>query len=134
MAEQKIKTEIKSGFAFHVHHDILFEWCSDYDERVEYIKHYKPKKEQRLRLRLFKMIPTERLPSELVKAWEVYDKAREAYVKAWEAYGKTGEAYDKALEAYGKAREAYDKDIQKLHKELCPNCPWDGETIFSDRR
>lgn len=20
--------------------------------------------------------------------------------------------------------------LEQLHKELCPNCPWDGETIF----
>ena len=82
------------------------------------------------------------------KAWEAYDKAWEAYVKAWEAYDKAREAYvkareagDKAWEAYDKAREAYNKtlndhkdEIDALHREECPNCPWDGETIFPEEK
>ena len=94
------------------------------------------------------------------KAWEAYDKAWEAYDKAGEAYCKAGDAYDKAREAYCKAGEAYDKareayimagkdydkawevyiktskacapQIEKLHKEEHPDCPWNGKTIFSE--
>jgi len=134
----------KTGFAFHCHHDTLFEYVTDYDERVRYIKEDKPEREQELRLKLFKIIPDDRLPTKLVKAWETcvkareaYDKAGTAYVKAWEAcdkaretYDKAGEAYDKAWEAYVKAWEAYKPEIEALHKELCPGCPWDGKTIF----
>ncbi len=109
----------KTGFAFHVHHDVLLEYCTDYEERVQYIKGNKPAREQALRLRLFKFIPIDRLPPELDKAWEAYDKAREACDKAWEAYDK--------------AREAYMPELIKLHEELCPNCPWDGKTIFSKK-
>ena len=116
------------GFYFHCHHDELFEWVYDYDERVNYIKKYKPIKEQELRLRLLKMIPEDRIPVGLVKAREAYGKAVEAYGKEWKAYGKAGEAYYKARVAYGKAWEAY--DWEKLHKELCPDCTWDGKTIF----
>ena len=130
----------KQGYAFHVHHDTLFEWCFDYDERVKYIKKNKPKHERELRLRLFKLIPKGRIPAKLYKAGEVYDKAQEAYYKAQEAYYKAQEAYYKAREAYYKAREAYDKagaalapEIEALHKELCPDCPWDGKTIFSKK-
>ena len=122
---------VKSGYAFHVHHDKLVEFCSDYDERVEYIKKDKPKAEQELRLRLFQIIPMNRLPQPLIKAREAYGKAREACNKAWEAYGKAREAYGKAWEACNKAREAcekalgaYDTEMIKLHQELCPNCPW----------
>jgi len=79
------------------------------------------------------------------KVWEAYDKAWEAYDKAWEAYNKAREAYDKAWEvcnkaweAYFKAGEAYFKEYdawtETLHKELCPKCPWDGYSIFPDRR
>ena len=107
----------KTGFAFHCHHDTLFEYVTDYDERVRYIKEDKPEREQELRLKLFKIIPDDRLPTKLVKA-------REA------ACDKAGEAYDKAWEAYVKAREAYKPEIEALHKELCPGCPWDGKTIF----
>ena len=149
-----------SGFAFHCHHDTLCEWVSDYDEWVDYIKEYKPPQEIELRLRLFQMIPEERLPEELVKAWTAYDKARTAYDKAWTACVKAGTACDKAWTAYDKAwtasdkaRTAYDKaltacvkartacdkaivshtkELEKLHAELCPNCTWDGKTIFKE--
>lgn len=86
----------KSGFAFHVHHNVLAEWCYDYGERVKVIKKDKPVEEQELRLRLFRLIPEDRLPVKLDKAWE-----------------------------------AYGKELKILHQELCPDCPWDGHTIFS---
>jgi len=151
----------ETGFAFHVHHDVLVEWCTDYDERVQYIKENKPASEQALRLRLFKFVPVDRLPPEPAKAWEAYNKAREACDKAWEAYNKAREACNKAREACNKAREAYDKaweaydkaweacdkaweacnkaweacmpELIKLHEELCPNCTWDGKTIFPEK-
>ena len=144
---------IKSGLAFHVHHNILIEFCYDYDERDKVIKRDKPRSERKLRLRLFQLIPLNRLPKKglraYLKAWENCIKAREtyyktieAYNKAWEALDKAGETYYKAIEAYNKAREALDKAgeiylkvnkqaLEKLHTELCPDCPWDGETIFS---
>ncbi len=78
------------------------------------------------------------------KAWTAYDKARTAYDKAWTAYDKAWTAcdkaqiaYDKAQIAYDKAQTAYDKALQnnvvaieKLHRKECPDCPWDGKTIF----
>jgi len=121
----------KAGFAFHVHHDVLMEICTNYKERVEYIKEHKPRGEQEIRLRLFQLISPARLPRPLAKALEACDKTREACDKAWEAYAKAGEAYDKAREACDKALEAYKPQINELHKELCPDCPWDGETIFA---
>jgi len=130
----------KTGFAFHVHHDVLMEYCTDYEERVNYIKEHKPRGEQEIRLRLFQLISPARLPRPLVKAGEAYAKTREAYHKALEAhhkacearaYAKAGEAYDKAWEACAKAWEAYKPQINELHKELCPDCPWDGKTIFA---
>lgn len=152
--EQKI-----SGFAFHCHHDVLVEWVTDFDERVNYIKALKLAKEQELRLRLFRMIPTDRIPIDYakahaacskdwaayVKAWAAYNKAKAAcdkdwvaYVKAWVAYSKAFVTYYKAKGTYNKAkaacdkaRAAYDTYFEGLHKELCPNCPWDGETILS---
>jgi len=152
----------KSGLAFHCHHDTLMEYVYDYDERVRYIKSHKPKKEQKLRLRLFKIIPRKLLPAEGLeacdeageafykawrahdkawcayhKAWEACDEAGEAFYKAWVAYYETGGAYHKAWEACDKAGEAYLRKhkgaISKLHSELCPNCPWDGETIFGGK-
>lgn len=124
----------KSGVAFHVHHDRLIEYCHDYDERVAFIKQYKPQEEQKLRQRLFQIIPDDRLPQKGLKA---HIKARKTHDKAWEAYTKAWEAHYKAREAHYKAREAYmrkNRDaIEKLHTELCPDCPWDGETILGQK-
>jgi hypothetical protein len=39
-------------------------------------------------------------------------------------------AADKALAAYYKALEPYLPAINALHAVECPDCPWDGETIF----
>ncbi len=132
---------IKSGLAFHCHHDTLIEVVSDYDERVKFIKESKPAGEQALRLRLFQLIPEDRLPGKDSMELEAYFKTREAYFKTREAYDKARQAYDKAKEANykawkarNKAKEAYFKkyqvEIEELHKELCPDCPWDGTTIF----
>jgi len=87
-------------FYWHVHHDLLFEWCYDYDERVKYITDHKPIEEQPTRLRLFQ--PVQNVPGGL----------------------------NKAREAYHKAGEAYDPEMKALHSIECPNCPWDGVSIF----
>uniref|UniRef100_A0A6H1ZYZ7 Uncharacterized protein n=1 Tax=viral metagenome TaxID=1070528 RepID=A0A6H1ZYZ7_9ZZZZ len=107
MEKSMVNPEIKSGLAFHCHHDTLVEWVSNYDERVEAIKANKPLEEQELRLRLFKLIPIERLPTELLEARAAYAKARAACAKAY---------------------------FEGLHRELCPDCPWNGETIFSNKQ
>ena len=67
-----------------------------------------------------------------IKAREAYIKARKAYDKAWEVYIKAWEAYNKAWKAYDKARKACAPQIEKLHKEEHPDCPWNGKTIFSE--
>lgn len=85
------------------------------------------------------------------EAWIAYSKAVAAYYKpffeydeAWAAYDEAGVAYSKAMAAdnetraaYNEARAAYDeawaanyKQIEDLHKKECPNCTWDGKTIF----
>ena len=129
---------MKKGFYWHVHHNILLEWCYGYDERVTVIKQTKPVNEQETRLKLLQPVKG-KLPDDLVKAgeahdkaWEAHDKAGEAhdkagearakaweaYDKAWEAYAKAGEAYVKAWEAYDKAWEAYDKAWEAYDKIL----------------
>ena len=147
----------KSGLASHVHHDKLFEYCHDYDERVRYIKESKPENEQKLRLKLFQLIPASQLPGLDSTEWDAYVKAGDAYGKTWDAYGKArdacgkardacgktwdvylkaGDAYFKARDIYRKERDAYfkkyAKELEALHSKLCPDCPWDGKTIFTD--
>lgn len=97
-------------FAFHCHHDRLIDYCTDFAERVTYIKSHKPAGEQELRLRLFKLIPEERLPSKLMK-----DQAK---------YGGTQAECDKAWAKYM-------PELEKLHTELCPDCPFDKSNIFT---
>jgi len=167
----------KSGLAFHCHHDILMEYVYDYNERVDFIKEYKPPEEVGLRLRLFKMIPYDKVPKKgldaYLKAFAAYDKAANALDKAYGALQKEINSFEKAKDAYPKKRKAHDKAwhahlkacsayfkaeyacaraedaclkardaylrqnekaLLKLHSELCPNCPWDGKTIFPDGR
>ncbi len=166
------KKKVISGWAFHCHHDTLYEWVTDYKERVNYIKEAKPFEERELRLRLFKMIPDDRIPFDLFEAktkwyeaetkwyeaetkweeaktkWEEAEtkweeaktkreeaetKREEAKTKWYEAETKWYEAKTKREEAETKREEAetkwYDYFIA-LHTELCPNCLWDGKTIF----
>src|SRR3990170_4934953 len=138
---------------WHIHHkDFLLEW-------IDFIQAEKPKHEVEIRLRLLKPVQGA-LPPKLVKAGDARGKAEDANAKAWDAYGKDWDAYvkagdarDKAKAAYDKAKAAYDKDwdafgkdwdayrkaydkylpqIEALHALECPDCPWDGFTIFPE--
>ncbi len=149
--------ERKPGFYWHVHHRVLMEWCYAYVKRETYIRIQKDPAEVSTRLRLFQPIKGA-LPRAVIKAWRTFDKAeqalhqargtldraRETYYevdrtlgKAGRALNKAGRALGQAREAYYKARDTYEKAIQDnmpaieaLHKRECPNCPWDGKTIF----
>lgn len=130
-------------FAWHCHHELIVEPLAESAEsRIAYILWAKPTREKALRLRLFRPI-LGALPETVNKAWAAYDwaraaydEARAAYIKAWAAADKAWAAYDKARAAADKARAAYDKaraayDWAPLHAIECPNCPWDGRTIFA---
>ena len=132
-------------FCWHVHHDDLVEplW-GPIEKRIDYIKKNKPASEQKLRLRLLKPVRGQ-LPIAVVEAWEAHLQARAAYDQARATYDQAGEAYGQAGEAYGQAEAAYDQagaayyqvlaghtdEINALHAQECPDCPWDGKTIFS---
>ena len=104
-------------FDWHCHHDLLLEpRIGTRKERTHHIVNYKPSRERPLRLRLFKRVEG-KLPAELVKAGTTYLKTE----------GVSLAAYKKAL------RECMPQ-IKKLHAKECPNCPWDGRTIFSKGR
>ena len=140
------------GFFWHVHHNELVEWSDNIQERIDYINKDKPKQEIALRLKLLQPV-NGKLPDEYVKADEARVKAYEARDKAdeaWEARVKADEAYEardkayearvkaykayearvKAYKAWEKAREKYKSQIEELHNKECPNCPWNGTTIF----
>src|SRR3989344_4557381 len=109
------KAAVQQGFFWHVHHTVLLEWCYNYEERARYIRTNKPRNEQETRLRLFKPVQG-RLPEAVVKARQAYD----------EAY----QTRDKAYQAFDKALKDNMAEIEALHAKECPNCPWNGHTIF----
>ncbi|MBU3953686.1 MAG: hypothetical protein KJ658_16235, partial [Proteobacteria bacterium] len=77
--------KIKLGLAIHCHHDILIEFCYDYDKRVKVIKRGKPEDEHEIRLRLFKLLLPEAiaaLPEKLKKADAELKKADAEWNKA----------------------------------------------------
>ena len=93
---------------WHIHHDVLLEYTTNIQERIAYIKSDKPEHERETRLRLMGPVKGA-LPI--------------AVAKAGAAYTTAGDAYDKAVRDNAPAIEA-------LHKIECPNCPWNGYTIF----
>src|SRR3990172_2863727 len=144
---------------WHIHHEVLLEWSDDIQERIDFIQAEKPKHEVEIRLRLLKPVQGA-LPPKLVKAGDArdkaydanakardaYDKARDAYVKAGDArdkakaaYDKAGDPFVKAKAAFVKAKAAYNKaydeclpQIEALHALECPDCHWNGTTIFPE--
>ena len=127
----------KSGLAHLCHHDIHWEFCFDYEERVEFINLHKPIEEQPSRLKWFKLVPDDKIPGNDSPAWEAYHTARKAYDTAREDYVTAWEAYDTAWEAYLTAWKAYvtafSKELDQLHAKLFPGCPWDGKTMFPEK-
>ncbi len=99
----------KSGLAHLCHHNVHWEFCYDYDERVKYIKKYKPAEEQELRLKFFQIIPDEMLPGRNSAKWDACNKARDTYNKAGDAYIKAEDACNKAWDTYNKAGDACNK-------------------------
>ena len=138
--------QITAQFAWHVHHGTLVEpLVEPIEVRREYIRTHKPKSEQELRLRLLHEVEGE-LPPEVVKAgqrWyaakQALDEARQAYHEAEQVPDEACQAYTEALRARKEARRAYLETLDahmdavlELHDRECPDCPWDGHTIFPD--
>ena len=103
--------EPNRGLVWHCQHDCLVEYVHDLQERKQYIKVFKPAEEQPLRLRLLQIIPEGELPPSL-------REAQGKLVKAWAEFEKAWAEWDI-------------KDKERLHQKLCPNCPFDGKTIFT---
>ena len=135
-AIKEMKTEkIISGMYFHCHHDVLCEWVYDYQERVDYIKREKPKKEIKTRLRLFKKVKG-KLPKKFVEAEKKCVEAEKKYVEAWKKYDEAKEKIDEAGKKYVEAREKcveakrkYAPEIEKFHKKECGCKEWKNGQI-----
>lgn len=137
---------------WHVRHNVLVERCWSYKARANYIREVKPLEEQTLRLRLFKPVRGP-LPEPIVRSRVVYEKAWNAYYEASVVCDKAKVEHSKETESlhleetceekravYVEARDTYDSvleehhaEMEALHREECPDCPWDGKTIFPTR-
>ena len=119
-------TKTNKGLSIHLHHDVLVEYCFNYDERVEYIKEEKAVEEQETRLRLFKILPKE-AEEDLPKGYlEADQKWEEAHQKWEEAYQKWKEAYQKWEEANQKWNK---KSKEAFHKKWCGCVFWKNGVI-----
>jgi hypothetical protein len=125
-----VKRPKKKGMAWHVHHDKLLEYCYDYDERVKFIKSNKFRGEIAVRLRRFRLVKGN-LPEAVIKAEAAREKAKATYNKARAGRNKVWAVYCKAYEASCKALYDNMSAILALHAKECPDCPWDGRTLFS---
>ena len=111
-----------SGLAHCMYGNSHWDYCSNYQERIEYLLEVESSYE--LHLKLFKLVPNELLPgiesaewkafkmavNSQTKAGRSFAKAIETYIMAMKAFDKIGkarEAYEKAWKAYKKARKAY---------------------------
>src|SRR3990167_1691380 len=107
------KTKIISGMAVHCHHNTLFEYCYNYQERVDYINQYKPENERKVRLERFKMLTKEQvamLPQEFVEASKKYAEAIKKYAEVW---------------------EKYKPQLEEAHRKICGCKEWNGtEMVF----
>ena len=111
-----------TDWAWHVHHDVLVEPLTESIEtRCAYIRIHKPKGEIKTRLRLLKRVRGE-IPAKLVAARAAFLAAVAAESAAWSA----------AWSAFAKAHEDAIPEINRMHLEECPDCPWDGKTIFPE--
>ena len=119
-----------SGFFWHIQHDMLLEWSNDIRERIAYIKYNKPKDQRDLRLRLMKPVQGE-LPAAVAEAGKAYKEACKAYYEARKTYNEAYRAF--AWKAYKEALKANAAVLEELHRKECPDCPWDGETIFPEK-
>lgn len=109
--------------AFHIHHDELAEYIHHEEGALEARERYiRNRKSCALkRIRLMKEIPDELLPADvLAAAKEVRLMVeRNNYVLMVDAQRVLNDVIRNS------------KEFGVLHQELCPACPWNGETIFT---
>ena len=136
------------GWAIHLHHNILVEWCTDYKERKKYIIEYKRKNEIATRLSLFKLLPRKavsEIPMAYQVAYKVWRAADEAWQEANKAYQEACKAWQDADEALREAYKAWlatdkacreadkawlDADKAKFHAKWCGCKAWNGEKLI----
>jgi len=105
-----------TGLAIHLHHNILLEYCYDYNERVQVIKDIKPINQQEIRLRLFKMLSKKaikELPGVVIKASINLGEINEDRIKA---HTEWNEAFDEWNGAFDKKDKEFTKWVEVQSK------------------
>lgn len=115
---------------WHYSANMLYEYDSStgIDDHIRGIKAVKPEHEQETRLRLMRRIKNP--PARLVEALAELSAAYDQSLVACEREQAVIDAHDRVEVAYYQARESCKAEMEALHKIECPNCPWDGKTIF----
>ena len=137
----------QAGFFWHVHPNILIDWCfrHQHEEIVENIRRWAVYKLSPIDietwLRLFRPVKGN-LPEELVRAaqalnegWEVCGRILDEKQQAdnpGEDYKKASIIYSDAWRVYRGVLEKNKEAIERLHRDECLSCSWEGHTIFPE--
>ena len=115
------------SYGWHIHHEQLVEQTTEpIEHRIRFIIDNKPQHEVALRLRLMRPVKD---AAAIASARKAYDAATASARKADAATASARKAYAAAIAS---ARKAYDAAIASAHLIECPNCTWDGKTIFPE--
>ena len=129
----------RPGLFWHVHHDMLYEWCYDPQERIDFIKARKPRHERKARLKAMRRVKG--APRKLVIAAKKKYKARIAWINIrddyhadrsnnmYKARGEASVLDDIARHAYFDLKATYVQVMNVLHSKECPDCSWDGRVL-----
>jgi chromosome segregation ATPase len=119
----------KRPWAWHIHHKRLLEPLTEpIDNRRDCIERYKPAEERPLRLRLIKPVTNLEMLTNNA-AWQQWEEAE----RQWEEAERQLQAAERQWQAAERQLQS-NPDILALHAIECPDCPWDGQTIFSDKQ
>jgi hypothetical protein len=126
---KKPKRRIERGPYWHVHHLKLWEYCYDVAERRAYIRSDKPIDERPIRLRLMKPITHVGLTK---TQWEMVKelKAMERKFRQLRKHDWTGVGMHLVRARINRLAKKLNPILNRVHKKQCPNCPWNGRTIF----
>ncbi len=173
-------TQPITGLAHLCHHDQHYEWCTDYESRVQCLKNSKPYHEVPIRLKYFQIIPVEMMSSEfrtvLAKVYTMQAESNTMWAKVYTMRAKANTMWAKADTMWtesdtmwakadtmrakadtmrdeadamwtesntmrAKANTMWDEailtfssELDVIHTKLFPDCPWDGKTMFPEKR
>ena len=138
---KKRREEIKNNVRIH---SMCIDLAGNFPILKRKLQDEEPELERKIHLHLIKLVL-----GQLPKRWLDAEGAKQSAKKAWWDAVEKAERGDitakKVLEAAKETRwdtkkaerEAYEAckaEIEALHKAECPNCPWDGKTIFRNVR